>query len=115
GRPPNKADTEAGIAITKLIARGETAAFAEDAGFNFYLGRDVVTNPTQLLNLYNNKAVDLTEMLAMLDNQAFDTVVLRAQFYPPEVLNVIGQRYETTDLVEMNGFVYCVMTPRTTP
>lgn len=115
GRPPSEADTAAGIAITELIARGETAAFAEDAGFNFYLGRDVVTNPTQLLNLYNNNAVDLTEMLAMLDEQAFDTVVLRAQFYPPEVLNVIGQRYETTDLVQMNGFVYCVMTPRTVP
>ena len=56
--------------------------------------------------------VDLTEMLTMLNEQAFDTVVLRAQFYPPEVLNAIGQRYETTDLVQMNGFVYCVMTPR---
>ena len=112
GRPPNKADTAAGIAITELIARGESPAFAEDAGFNFYLGRDIVTNPTQFLNLYKNGAVDLTEMLAMLDGQEFDTVVLRAQFYPPEVLNVIGQRYETTDLVQMNGFVYCVMTPR---
>jgi hypothetical protein len=112
GRPPSKADTAAGITITELIARGETAAFAEDAGFNFYLGRDVITNPTQLLNLYNNNVVDLTEMLAMLDDQAFDTVVLRAQFYPPEVLNAIGQRYETTNLVEMNGFVYCIMTPR---
>ena len=112
GRPPNQADTAAGIAITELIARGETAAFSEDAGFNFYLGRDIVTNPTQLLNLYKNDAVDLTEMLAMLDDQAFDAIVLRAQFYPPEVLNLIGQRYETTDLVQMNGFVYCVMTPR---
>ncbi len=112
GRPPSKADTAAGIAITELIARGDSPAFAEDAGFNFYLGRDIVTNPTQFLNLYKNNAVDLTEMLAMLDQQAFDTVVLRAQFYPPEVLDVIGQRYETTDLVQMNGFVYCVMTPR---
>lgn len=112
GRPPSKADTAAGIAITELIARGESPAFAEDAGFNFYLGRDIVTNPTQFLNLYKNNAVDLTEMLAMLDAQEFDTVVLRAQFYPPEVLDVIGQRYLTTDLVQMNGFVYCVMTPR---
>ena len=112
GRPPNRADTEAGLAITELIARGETAAFAEDAGFNLYLGRDVITNPTQLLNLYNNNAVDLTEMLAMLDEQAFDTVVLRAQFYPPPLLDVIGQRYETKELVQMNGFVYCVMWPR---
>lgn len=112
GRPPNAADTAAGRQIAALIALGETAAFSEDAGFNLYLGRDVVTNPTQLLNLYNNNAVDLTEMLAMLDAQAFDTVVLRAQFYPPPVLDAIGQRYETTDLIQMNGFVYCVMRPR---
>ncbi|MFQ5433628.1 MAG: hypothetical protein ACE5FD_02025 [Anaerolineae bacterium] len=112
GRPPGPADTAAGIAITDLIAEGETAAFAEDAGFNFYLGRDIVTNPTQFLNLYKNGVVDLTEMLAMINGQAFDTVVLRAQFYPPEVLDAIGQQYQTTDLIQMNGFVYCVMTPR---
>ena len=112
GRPPTAADTLAGRQIAALIAEGETAAFSEDAGFNLYLGRDVVTNPTQLLNLYNNNAVDLTEMLAMLDAQAFDTIVLRAQFYPPPVLDAIGQHYETTDLVQMNGFVYCVMRPR---
>lgn len=112
GRPPNAADTAAGKRIAALVAQGNTAAFSEDAGFNFFLGRDVVTNPTQLLNLYNNNAVDLTEMLTMLDEQAFDTIVLRAQFYPGPVLDVIGQRYETTDLVQMNGFVYCIMRPR---
>jgi hypothetical protein len=112
GRPPNEADTAAGVEIAEWIARGETAAFSEEAGFNFYAGRDVVTNPTQLLNLYQNNAVDLTEMLAMLDNQAFDTVVLRAQFYPPPVLDRLGQRYETVELVQMNGFVYCIMQPR---
>jgi hypothetical protein len=112
GRPPTAADSEAGMQIAALIAEGQTAAFGEDAGFNLYLGRDVITNPTQLLNLYNNNAVDLTEMLAMLDRQAFDTVVLRAQFYPPPVLETIGQRYQTEELVQMNGFVYCVMKPR---
>jgi hypothetical protein len=112
GRPPDARDTAAGKAIAALIAEGETAAFSEDAGFNLYLGRDVVTNPTQLLNLYQHNAVDLTEMVSLLEQQAFDTVVLRAQFYPPPVLNALGQRYETTDLVEMNGFVYCIMQPR---
>ncbi len=112
GRPPSPADTEAGKAIVAYILQGDTAAFSEDAGFNFYAGRDVVTNPTQLLNLYNNNQVDLTEMITMLDEQAFDTVILRAQFYPPPVLEVIGQRYETVDLIEMNGFVYCIMQPR---
>lgn len=112
GRSPNAADTAAGKQIAALIAAGDTPAFGEDAGFNLFIGRDVVTNPTQLLNLYNNNAVDLTEMIRMLDEQKFDTVVLRAQFYPGPVLDMIGQRYETTDLVQMNGFVYCVMRPR---
>jgi hypothetical protein len=112
GRPPTAGDAEAGRRIAALILEGETAAFSEEAGFNLYAGRDVVTNPTQLLNLYHNDAVDLTEMLAMLEAQAFDTVIMRAQFYPPPVLDVIGQRYETAELVEMNGFVYCVMKSR---
>ncbi len=112
GRLPTAADTAAGIEITEHILRGETAAFSEDAGFNFRAGREIVTNPTQLLNLYNNNQVDLTDMLAMLNDQAFDTIVLRAQFYPPPVLDAIGQNYETTDLVQMNGFVYCIMRPR---
>jgi 4-amino-4-deoxy-L-arabinose transferase-like glycosyltransferase len=112
GRPPNAADTAAGIAIAERVRQGSTAAFSEEAGFNLYLGRDVVTNPTQLLNLYQANAVDLSEMLAMLDSQAFDTVIFRAQFYPPPVLDVIGQRYETRHLIQMNGFVYCIMRPR---
>jgi hypothetical protein len=112
GRPPDIRDAIAGKAISNLIQEGNTAAFSEEAGFNLYLSRDVVTNPTQLLNLYNNDQVDLTEMIAMLDEQAFDTVVFRAQFYPPPILETIGQHYETIDLVEMNGFVYCILRPR---
>ncbi|MEZ4516905.1 MAG: hypothetical protein R3C44_08740 [Chloroflexota bacterium] len=56
GRPPNDADTQAGQEIAALIAQGNTAAFSEEAGFNLYVGRDVITNPTQLLNLYQNNA-----------------------------------------------------------
>jgi len=114
GRPPNAQDTAAGIVIANLVAKGESPAFSEDAGFNFYLGREVVTNPTQLLNLYNNGQVDLTEMAEMLENQEFDTIVFRAQFYPPPILEIIGRNYNTSNLVEMNGFVYCILTPRVT-
>ena len=112
GRPPTALDAQAGREIAALIAQGDTAAFSEEAGFNIYLDRDVVTNPTQLLNLYQNQSVDLTQMLAMLDSQAFDSVLLRAQFYPPPVLDSIGQHYQTQYLVQMNGFVYCIMLPR---
>jgi len=48
----------------------------------------------------------------MLENQEFDTVVFRAQFYPPPLLEIIGRQYITRHLVEMNGFVYCILTPR---
>ncbi len=112
GRPPTAADTAAGIEIANLILEGDTAAFSEEAGFNFYVGRDIITNPTQLRNLDLAGELELSQMLTMLDQQAFDTVIFRAQFFPPDVLNMIGQRYETTDLVQMNGFVYCVMRPR---
>ena len=112
GRPPTVEDSEAGKRIAGLVADGNTAPFSEEAGFSLYLDRDVVTNPTQLLNLYNNGQVDLTEMVNMLERQEFDTVVFRAQFYPPPVLEVIGRQYETTELVQMNGFVYCILEPR---
>ncbi len=113
GRPPTQRDIDAGKEIAGIVAAGETAAFSEEAGFNFFAGRDIVTNPTQLLNLYNNNQVDLTEMLAMLEAKEFDFVIFRAQFYPPPVLESIGRQYETTKLIEMNGFVYCILTPRT--
>ena len=111
GRPPTDADTAAGIEITQLLLEGETPAFSEEAGFNLYAGREVVTNPTQLRNLNLAGYLDTTEMVDMLDKQAFDTVIFRAQFYPPEVLTIIGQRYQTEELVEMNGFVYCILRP----
>ncbi|MEM7798677.1 MAG: hypothetical protein AAF633_05765 [Chloroflexota bacterium] len=112
GRPPTDADRDAGIAITTHILEGETPAFSEEAGFNFYAGREIVTNPTQLRNLSLAGLLDTSEMVSMLEDQAFDTVVFRAQFYPGEVLTVIGQQYETVDLIQMNGFVYCVLKPK---
>lgn len=112
GRPPTQQDIDAGKEIAAIISEGETAAFSEEAGFNFFAGRDIVTNPTQLLNLYNNNQVDLSEMLAMLEAKEFDAIIFRAQFYPPPVLESIGKHYETTRLIEMNGFVYCILSPR---
>lgn len=111
GRPPSRADREAGLRIVELVGNGRSPAFSEEAAFNLWVGRDVVTNPTQLLNLYKNDQVDLTEMLQRIERQEFDTVVLRGQLYPPPVLHAIGQNYQRTHLVQMNGFVYCILRP----
>ncbi len=112
GSRPDAADIEAGSRLSNWVSRGDTPAFSEDAGFNLSVNREVVTNPTQLLNLYNNDEVDISQMLAMITGRQFDTVIFRAQFYPPPILEAIGENYITVDLIEMNGFVYCVLVPR---
>ncbi|MBP8001283.1 MAG: DUF2029 domain-containing protein [Chloroflexi bacterium] len=112
GVPPNDQDTAAGQAIAALVAASGTPSFSEDAGFNFYTNQEVLTNPPYILNLFENNLIDLSEMITALDQQSFGTVILRSQFYPYPVLQMIGQRYETNELIEMNGFVYCIMFPR---
>ncbi len=73
----------------------------------------MVTNPTQLRNLFLNDELQMDELLAMINDQAFGVIIFRAQFYPDPVLQAIGQQYETVDTIEMNNFVYCVLKPRT--
>ncbi len=115
GRPPGKEDRQSGENLVKIVEQsGEGAIFSEEAAFNLRLGRDVVTNPTQLLNIYKNERVDLTEMLQMLENKQFPAVILRGQLYPEPVLQMIGQHYHHEHLVQMNGFVYCVLLPNET-
>ena len=72
----------------------------------------VVTNPTQLYNLWNMGKLDVTEMVEMIDARRFGLVIFRAQFYPPPVLDAIGQNYDVVDHVEMNGFLYAILRPR---
>ena len=84
---------------------------SEEAAFTMVAGKPVITNPTQLLNLYNNSMLDTSELEAMIREQAFGLVIMRAQFYPPTVLAAIGQHYGLVEHVPMNGFNYIVMKP----
>ena len=83
--------------------------FTEEALLALRADQPVVTNPTQLLNLWNKNALDPTELIASLDRQEYGLVVLRAQFYPPPVLQAIGARYEPIDDIMMNGFQYRIL------
>ncbi len=87
-------------------------AFTEEAMLALRADQPVVTNPTQLLNLWNKNALDPTELIASIDRQDYGLVVLRAQFYPPPVLQAIGARYEPIDDIMMNGFQYRILAPR---
>jgi len=83
--------------------------------FTLLADKPVVTNPTQLLNLYKNGLLDTTEMVERISRQEFGMVLFRAQFYPPPVLEAIGQHYQPVDHVCMNGFYYHVLWPRRMP
>src|SRR5512137_1637005 len=112
GHLPTAADTAAGDRIAALIKASGKPAFTEEALLALRADQPVVTNPTQLLNLWNKHALDPTELIASIDRQDYGLVVLRAQFYPPPVLQAIGARYEPVDDVLMNGFQYRVLGPR---
>jgi hypothetical protein len=87
--------------------------WSEEAMFTIRAGQQtVVTNPTQLYNLWNMSKLDVTEMAEMIYQRHFGLVIFRAQFYPPPVLGAIGQNYDVVEHIEMNGFLYAILRPK---
>lgn len=108
-------DYKGGARIMAYVRGTDKPVFSEEAAFTMLAGKPVVTNPTQLLNLYNNGLLDTSELEAMIRREAFGLVVMRAQFYPPPVLAAIGQHYTLVEHIPMNGFNYIIMLPSGTP
>jgi hypothetical protein len=104
-------DYEGGARIMAYVRDTPGPIFSEEAAFSMLADKPVVTNPTQLLNLYNNGLLDTGPLEAMIRQEAFGLVIMRAQFYPPPVLAAIGQHYALVEHVPMNGFEYIVMQP----
>jgi len=115
GHPLAEEDYAAGEEIMGYVRAAEGPIFSEEAMFSILADKPVVTNPTQLLNLYNNGLLDTTEIIEQIKEQRFDLVIFRAQFYPAPVLETIGQNYEPVDQVCMNGFTYHLLSPRERP
>ena len=59
-----------------LIKATGKPALTEEAMLALRADQPVVTNPTQLLNLWNNHALDPTELIARIDRQDYGLVVL---------------------------------------
>jgi hypothetical protein len=112
GHPLTVEDYRAGEEIMKQVRAARGPVFSEEAMFSILADKPVVTNPTQLLNLYNNGLLDTSALIDHINRQAFDLVIFRAQFYPPPVLQAIGQNYQPVDHVCMNGFTYHLLRPR---
>jgi len=114
GHLTTPADIEAGYYIVELIRATEGPVLSEEAGFNLIAGKEVLTNPTQLLNLASNGLYDGAALLDMIESRAFGLIVLRAQFYPVPVLEAIGRHYSPVETVPMNGFNYLILRPNPT-
>jgi hypothetical protein len=99
--------------IADYIRTSEKPVLSEEAGFSFRAGRDVVSNPTQLLNIWLRGQYDGTTLINQIDRQEFGYVILRAQFYPTRVLLAIARAYDTVEVIPMNGFEYIIKAPHT--
>lgn len=105
-------DYAAGEEILDYVRTADGPALSEEAMFSLLADEPVVTNPTQLLNLYNNGLLDTTEIVERINRQEFGVIVFRAQFYPQPVLDAIGQNYQPVEHLCMNGFYYHILWPR---
>ncbi len=112
GHLTTQTDIDNGWRIVDMIRASDQPAITEDAAFNLLAGREVITNPTQLLNLDKKGLFKGDQIIDMIDNKAFSLIVLRAQFYPPTILDAIGQTYHPAENIEMNGFNYIIMRPK---
>jgi len=112
GHIPTQADIDAGRRISAIVAEGDRPALSEEAGFSLYAGKDVISNPTQLKNLYENGQYDPSSLIAAIEAHAFNVVVFRAQFYPPPVLAAVYDAYTPDETIWMNGFAYEIWRPK---
>jgi hypothetical protein len=104
-------DYAVGEEILNYVRTADGPALSEEAMFSLLADEPVVTNPTQLLNLYKNNLLDTTEIVERINRQEFGVVIFRAQFYPQPVLEAIGQNYRPVEHLCMNGFYYHILWP----
>jgi hypothetical protein len=111
GHVPTQQDIDNGWAIVDILRASDRPAMSEEAGFSLQAGKDVITNPTQLKNLYENDLFDPTNLVAAIRDHDFGVIVFRAQFYPPPVLDAVYEAYYPDEVIRMNGFDYEIWRP----
>ncbi len=112
GHLTTQTDIDAGWYIVGLVRQTAKPVLSEDAAFDLLAGKQVIANPTQLLNLAIGGHFDSTALIKMIDERDFGMIIFRAQFYPPDVLEAIARTYQQTQTVDMNGFTYIIMRPK---
>ena len=111
GHVPDQGDIDRGWEIVERVRQADGPVMSEEAAFSLKAGKDVVTNPTQLKNLYENQLFDPANLVADIQQQRFGLIVFRAQFYPPPVLAAVYEAYFPAERIEMDGFHYEIWYP----
>ena len=112
GHLTTEADIEAGWKIVELVRATDKPVLSEDAAFNLLAGKEVIANPTQLLNLALDGHFDSSALIAMIEAREFGLIIFRAQFYPVDVLQAIARSYQQANVFAMNGFNYLILAPK---
>lgn len=122
GHHVTPADHEAGWYMVEQIKSANGLVLSEEAGFVLMAGlgvENVITNPTQLLNLQLKDVQtgrgDLysgAALVQMINERQFALIILRARFYPTNILIAIDTHYAVNETVAMNGFSYELLRPR---
>lgn len=111
GHVPTQADIDNGWRIVDILRTSDKSAMSEEAGFSLQADRDVITNPTQLKNMYENGLFDPTALVEAIRAHDFSVLIFRAQFYPPPVLDAAYEAYYPSEAIAMNGFNYEIWRP----
>jgi hypothetical protein len=121
GQMPTDADIANGWRIVEAAKSDPRDIMSEEAAFSFHAQKPVVTNPTQLLNLYLNSAYDPSALVEKVTDQSFGVIILRntpggdvlqAGFYPEPVRAAIHAHYALDDTIPMNGYEYLIWRPK---
>lgn len=104
-------DNTNGWALVHAIQQLEGPVWSEEAMLTLWAGKDVVTNPTQLLNLSKAGMLDTRTMIEMIEQRKFGGVVFRAMFYPEDVKAAIIRNYYWAAKYTINGFDYWLLLP----
>jgi len=105
------ADIANGWEIVAAVRNAPGPVWSEEAMLTLLAGKDVLTNPTQLYNLSKAGLLDTRDMISRIRRREFGLVIFRAQFYPDDVKDAIGQNYRWARSIKMNGFDYWLLEP----
>jgi hypothetical protein len=112
GRPPTQIDSDQGYKILAYVKDAPGPVMSEAAMFSLLAGKEAVSDSSQFRNLAKAGMFNSSNLIMMINQREFSLIILNAQFYPPDVLQAIGQAYRPITSLMMNNFNYTVLVPR---